>query len=627
MSEKQLIFSNEGIDVYKNTEYLELNYKTPHTIRIKLTDRQEIDNEVVRMLKMKTENRKKYFVQREVGKIIGVSRQMVNRRWQVYKQEGLLALLTGEWEKSKITESFLTRLGELCVENPFLSAENLIENLQQEGLCEQISITSVYNAQKQLDGRKLIELMREKANKKIPEAFMESGYMIERLFKIVEELLTKIPKDKIQKIELQKIKYLKSYFIKASGNKKGPTEKDKYKKRKKLERDKRRNIGFIRELFRRISGFIKCPDCHSSNIGYIFKRKRGYKDKHGRQISDYSEIYRCYNHLCITKYFTVPPKGVELYARVHKAVKKMVLRWFFHLRGSLSRVCDELKEHRIKAALTTVLRWIKKAGEECVPMHKLFNKEDWSQPLCIDEKWIKVRKKWLYVFTAVGTKVTDLLGIELFLHKDKSAMKTFLLKLKSLGFNPKGITTDLLMGYESVVKEIFPDCIYNQCVLHAERDAKRIVRKALADDGNNEGWKNRLTKRIRTLFKSKKIKQAKKRYYKIMKLKEKAPEAVWSVFDMLVRYYPKFLISVMNNDIPKTTNPVERAIGEFAERYQLTKGFTSFYFGQFFLRVFEIYYRLRKISFGRFRGKNRLELKGNPLGSLNFTEYLTPTIH
>ena len=58
MSEKQLIFSNEGIEVYKNTEYLELNYKTPHTIRIKLTDRQEIDNEVVRMLKMKTENRK-----------------------------------------------------------------------------------------------------------------------------------------------------------------------------------------------------------------------------------------------------------------------------------------------------------------------------------------------------------------------------------------------------------------------------------------------------------------------------------------------------------------------------------------------------------------------------------------
>ncbi|HEB10652.1 MAG TPA: hypothetical protein ENI06_05505 [Spirochaetales bacterium] len=68
------------------------------------------------------------------------------------------------------------------------------------------------------------------------------------------------------------------------------------------------------------------------------------------------------------------------------------------------------------------------------------------------------------------------------------------------------------------MKEVFPDCLYLQCVLHAGRDAKRIVRTALPAEEDEE-WKNKLTKRIRALFKSKNIKQAKKQYFKIMQRK------------------------------------------------------------------------------------------------------------
>jgi len=130
---------------------------------------------------------------------------------------------------------------------------------------------------------------------------------------------------------------------------------------------------------------------------------------------------------------------------------------------------------------------------------------------------------------------------------------------------------------------------------------------------------------ISNLFKSAKIKQVKKRYYKIMRLKEQAPESVASVFNMLRKFYPKLCQSVTLKKVPKTTNAAERAIGELEERYQLTKGFTSFYSAQFFIKTYQIYYRLRKISFGRFRGKNRLQIKRNEVGKLNFADYLTPT--
>jgi transposase-like protein/transposase len=620
----QSIYRGVKVEVFREGEDLVLIFTQPHILRIPVKDRQAIDDEVIRMLRIRTEEGRKYFTQQEVGKIIGVSRQMVNRRWQVYQKEGLVALLAGEWEKSKITSELLDRLAEICVENPFLFVHEIKERLQEEEVCGDISEATLHSALRQMDGKKIVTLMREKASKEVPQAFMEAGYIIERLFRIIDELFTKVPKEAIDHASKQGLENLKSYFRKATLHRTGPTEKDRYKQRKKLERDKKRKSGFLKHLLAGNRGVQECPDCHSHQIKFIFKRERWYRDKKGEEIQSYSRVYQCLNSECRTKYFTRPPEGVELYARVHREVKKMTLRWIFHLRGSLSRVRDELREHGIEVALTTVLRWLKKAGEECVNTLSLFKQEDWEQSLCIDEKWIKVRNRWCYVFTAVATIVTDLLAVELFLHKDKQAMKTFLYMLKALGFSPKSITTDLLMGYEAVVKEVFPDCIYHQCVLHAGRDAKRIVRVSLPNDGEEE-WKKRLIKRIRTLFQSKKVKQVKKRYFKIMKLRDRAPVAVSGVFDMLQKYYPKLCQSVLRKDIPKTTNPVERAIAEFEERYQLTKGFTSFYYAQFFIKAYQIYYRLRKISFGRFCGKSRLELKGNPLGKLSYTDYLTPT--
>ena len=372
-----------------------------------------------------------------------------------------------------------------------------------------------------------------------------------------------------------------------------------------------------------ITLFKRCPDCHSTNTKFHFNRERYYLNSKGERVASYSTVYRCLNSDCRTKYFTQPPHGVELYARVHTKIKKMVLRWTFHLRSSLSRVCDELLENGIKVSLTTVLRWIKKAGEECVEMFLLSEDKYKEQVLCIDEKWIKIRNKWRYVFTATGALTSDLVAAELFSRKDKEAMKTFLFLIKTLGYRPRIIVTDLLMGYESVIKEVFPDSYHHECVLHAERDAKRIIRLYLKED-EEATWKIKLTKDIRKLFSSKKGKQVKKRYSKLLQLKEKVPESVLPLFDMLGKYYPKLYQSVIRKDIPKTTNPVERVIGEFEEKYHQTKGFTSFYYAKWFIKAFQAYYRLRKISFGPFKGKSRLDIIGNPIAKLNFADYLTP---
>ena len=462
----------------------------------------------------------------------------------------------------------------------------------------------------------------------MPELFMDAEYLFKKLFGIIEVLFKKVPvviKEKI--ISSHSYDYLKTCYYKIKKELKVRT-KDKYTRRVKLRRDKRRNIGYTSRLISNVrSLFKKCPDCHDNKVSFVFKRKRYYINKEGIKKESYSEIYRCHNHECRTKYFTVPPKGVELYARVHKDIKKMAFRWIFHLRGTLSRVRDELLEHGIKIALTTVLRWVKKAGEECVEMSKIYPVEDKTQPLCLDEKWVKIRSEWKYVFKAVGEKTSDLIAIDLFHQKDKICIKAFLVSLKMAGFNPYSITTDLLLGYENIVKKIFPESIYNNCVLHAERDAKKLVKKHIPNNDKYKEIKKILKKRIRVLFESKKLKQVKKRYYKIIMMKEKVPKRVYCLYRMLKKYFPKLCNTVTNKKIPRTTNSVERAIGEFEEKYHLMKGFTNFYYSTFYIKVFQIYYCLRKLTFGRFRNKNRLELKNNPIGKLNFGDYLTPTYH
>lgn len=648
------IYKNDFLEAIREGKFLRINYLQPQTILIDMEKKEDVDSEIIRMLKIRSQKPKPgpYASQEVVGKIMNLSRQMISRRWHLYKDKGLQGLLKDkdERENSQITPQVLKRLPQLIVMNPFLSGNDLKKILEKEGLSDGISISTIYNAQQQMDGKEIVQLLREKGDRSDPDVFMSSNYIFEKLSEIIDSLIEQLPWEHFQKVAqpLHLYDLLKSHIrktIQSCTNRN--RNRDLVQQRKKLQRDKKRNQNLIKRFIYGDGAssldadadadadvdvdmdmdmaMAMCPDCLEQQGKFHFSRERHYRDETGEKITGFSTVYHCLNPSCATKYFTIPPKGVELYARVHKKVKQSVLRWTFNLRSTLSRVRDELLENGINVSLTTVLRWIKKAGEECPEQLKIVPREFWQQPLIIDEKWIKIRDQWNYIFTAVGDIVSDLLAVDVFAKKDKQAMKTFLLSLKAKGFRPRVIVTDLLMGYENLVKEVFPNAEYHQCVLHAERDAKRLVRKHLPEGIGYDNLRETLIKRIRKLFASKRTKQINKRYIAILKLKPNAPHQLNGLFDMLNKYIPKLSKATARKDIPRTTNAVERAIGEFEEKYCLTKGFTSFYYARCFVKIFQVYYRLRKISFGRFKGKSRLQLKGNPLAKLKFTEYLVQT--
>ena len=65
----RLIYQDEKTEVFREGNDLMIVFKQPHTLRINSKDRRAIDDEVIRMLHMRTAAGKKYFLQKEVGKI------------------------------------------------------------------------------------------------------------------------------------------------------------------------------------------------------------------------------------------------------------------------------------------------------------------------------------------------------------------------------------------------------------------------------------------------------------------------------------------------------------------------------------------------------------------------------
>jgi hypothetical protein len=132
----KIVYSDEKVEAFREGKDLLLVYKKPYILSINAGDRMAVDDEVIRMLRMRTLSGKRYFLQSEVGKIIGVSRQMINRRWQVYKREGLLKLLAGEKKKSKMTPQLLDRLAETVVDIRFSSSTRSTPSFRRRGSVE-----------------------------------------------------------------------------------------------------------------------------------------------------------------------------------------------------------------------------------------------------------------------------------------------------------------------------------------------------------------------------------------------------------------------------------------------------------------------------------------------------------
>ena len=126
-------------------------------------------------------------------------------------------------------------------------------------------------------------------------------------------------------------------------------------------------------------------------------------------------------------------------------------------RGSYRRVAAGLG-----VSTATAYRWVSQFGGSLVPVAALFGVVQSSGVVGIDEKWGQVPvpgrhdRNWMYVSVAVDAYTDDLLHSAIFPHVGTASAQAFLLALKTKGYRPQVIVTDLNQDYGAAIAAVFP---------------------------------------------------------------------------------------------------------------------------------------------------------------------------
>jgi transposase-like protein len=255
----------------------------------------------------------------------------------------------------------------------------------------------------------------------------------------------------------------------------------------------------------------------------------------------------------------------------------------------------------------------------------------------VDEKFVLVPKndkpegkmrRWMYVYLAVDVHTYDLLHIAIYPHNTRTSAHAFLFALRTKGYRPRVIVTDLRRDYGSVIAQVFSQAQHHECIFHAEQEVGRYLRKTWGRDYAEQHPEVELVRQAMVkIFQVRTKRTAHKRYQALLQRQEEAvqcePALQW-VFDFLEQHWPYLVNAVGNDLIPATNNATEMVIRRFdvptrLAHYQNFCGFESIESAQVYLGVFEKLYRFTPFSHdaqAKVRGKSPLQLAGYDLSQM-----------
>jgi len=380
---------------------------------------------------------------------------------------------------------------------------------------------------------------------------------------------------------------------------------------------------------------VRCTYCGGTDVGIKSRKPRvkRYQDEMGNWQS--VEVYRyyCHNPQCSYGSFTHMPLGLLPHSVYPLKMRFFALQIYAWGQSTYRRTAQAMG---LRAG--RVYCWVSAFGKELLPVASLFGIVRSSGVVGVDEKWVQVPEKaprgsgksqqlkphqWMYVYLAVDVYTYDLLHIAIYANNTAASTRTFLLALRTKGYKPRVIVTDLRREYGPAIEEIFPKASHHECIFHAlqwmHREFKDVYGK---DYVNTNPQAVALKEKIDAIFQAKTRRTSENRYAQVMALQqeyvEQKPEVV-CIFNTLQRHWPTLVNGIESTIIPTTNNAVEQIIGRFDQHYQNFCGFDSIESARLYLAVFEKVYRFTPFTEDaqpRIRGKCPLELAGYDISKL-----------
>jgi len=436
-----------------------------------------------------------------------------------------------------------------------------------------------------------------------------STYLVDRLLNLNQELVDRIddvPVEITQELlQIQQLRRTPGVFTPAA-----ITLEEKRSESAVIQHRRRLKLYLLRRWLGLTSSLL-CPDCGSTWVGKKEVRSHSLQTRQGQRTTA-SVRYYCQNAACSTQTFTLPDSWRELGAQRAKDIKDEGLQRLLHLRSSLRHAGDRLLP-TLDLDPSVLLRWMQREAQELVPWYDLFPPIA-CKTLVIDEKWVKFNKNWQYVYLAVEPQSGDLVHIAVHTSNGLQSTKTFLAEVRSLGFRPQILITDLLGGYHDAIKTVFPDAQHVECLFHAERAARKALREALGEGHERD----ELIQRMSRVFRAKDAKALARAWKALTTTNGLTP----SMLRSLKRYRALMEHTLAVAPPVRTTNAVERVIQEFDRKYEAMQAFCAFHSMQSWCALFQVYYRLRPYRRGYRQGQSPAQVMGYPVANLTWIDYV-----
>ena len=129
------------------------------------------------------------------------------------------------------------------------------------------------------------------------------------------------------------------------------------------------------------------------------------------------------------------------------------MRWYSRFKLSYRDLVEMMAERDLSMARTTIMRWVHDCAPECERQWNRF-----AQPAGaswrVDETYVKIRGKWVYLYGAGRTVDFRLSG-----RRDVAAKVFFHKAIKREGSAPRTITLDGYAASHAAVREIVNELV------------------------------------------------------------------------------------------------------------------------------------------------------------------------
>lgn len=305
----------------------------------------------------------------------------------------------------------------------------------------------------------------------------------------------------------------------------------------------------------------------------------------------------------IQKTFSVLPFGLFPYTRITLDYIKTILELRLFFRSTLRKLNGKPGEKI--CSVSTVWNYLNKLGKKSEKELRRI-KYKFSGVLCIDEIWVKIKKKWHYLFLAIDGKTSVILLAEVYKSKEKKYVRKFLRRVKKL-VDPTLVISDRLSSYVDEIPKFFPEAKHQWCLYHLMDNIYTAFKKTYGKDEEMPGQIRRLRDVLINAFKSPNKESAYAKLKLITKyLIDRVSDEAYNIV-AVIKTNIEEILTYFDTEI-KTNNAIEHVNAFFKPYYKLFKCFSSLEGARNFSKLFAFYFNFAKFERGMYAGKSPYEI-------------------